>query len=172
MEAVIQITVVYQIFSHIQEKSGNWAWVTVSWIFPGYHNGRSNKETKNGSISLPALWLCEHVWVCLCMGGLTMLFHTGWQDCSNIHNSLRKCNEVKCHNISHRRASLHFWQPDSAHQCRMCVCVCVFTVCVYILCEMEMLVARKKKYQLPPLSFNPTLFLSLHRKGAVRGMQD
>lgn len=70
----------------------------------------------------------------------------GWQRCCNIHNSLGKCNEVKCHNIPHCSASPQFWQPASAHRCHVCVCVCVDSlapswVSVYILCGIQRIVS-------------------------------
>lgn len=58
----------------------------------------------------------------------------GWQRCCNIHNSLGKCNEVKCHNIPHRSASPQFWQPASAHRCRVCVYVCVWIHWLHLEC--------------------------------------
>lgn len=76
------------------------------------------------------------MWQCAgCVSGVSVnvcahsMFQTGlrfgWQHCCNIHNNLGKCNELKCHNISNRSASLHFWQSDSAPQCCVCVFVCV-----------------------------------------------
>lgn len=59
------------------------------------------------------------------------MFQTGlhfcWQRCCNVHNSLGKCNEVKCHNIVHRSASLQFCRPTSLYRCHVCLCLCVFT---------------------------------------------
>lgn len=66
----------------------------------------------------------------------------GWQRCCNIHNSLGKCNEVKCHNIPRRSASPQFWQPASTHRCSVsfCVCVCGFngsilSICLYFMMD-------------------------------------
>lgn len=73
-------------------------------------------------------------YVCVSGGG-----GSGWQHCHNIHNSLGKCNEVKCHNIQHRSGSLHFCQQDFTHwHCDVCLCVhadSVFSVCLYSVWE-------------------------------------
>lgn len=64
--------------------------------------------------------------VCVFQGGF------GWQHCHNIHNRLGKCNEVKCHNIQHRSASLHFWQQHVS----LCVLAdFVYSVCLYSVWE-------------------------------------
>lgn len=136
------------------------------------------------------MWMCIRQWRVCEDAGAHSMFQTGlrfgWQRCCNIHNSLGKCNEVKCHNISHRSASLHFWQPNSAHWRYMCVCVCVFvfigsifSICLYFVWERAS--GQKKKEPgtgeakqaatVPPVSSSLTFYIWLLTEGERRKLE-
>lgn len=118
LQATIQIVWVYQTFlsasGGIEQSEPETCLVDIS--KKSYHNMKY-KKSKRIIVThvLRRECACVSDCRCVCVHGMFQTgLRFGWQRCCNIHNSLGKCNEVKCHNISHRSASLQFWQPDSS----------------------------------------------------------